>query len=226
MANKSKRYEEALQKVDRGRLYGLEEAVEALKSMKAAKFDETVEVSVQLGIDPKQSDQQVRGSISLPHGIGRQRTVAVFTSGENVDVAKAAGADYVGGADLAEKIEGGWMEFDVALATPDMLRIVGKLGRHLGPRGLMPTPKNGTVRQDIADAVKEFKAGKIELRSDEGGNIHAAVGKMSFSAQAILENVREVIEQLMRLKPIGCKGKYIKKLVVSSTMGPGIKIKV
>jgi len=226
MGHKSKRFQEARESVDREALYALEEAVGLVKSLRAARFDETVEVSVQLGVDPKQGDQQVRGSISLPHGIGKERTVAVFAQGELAEAAKAAGADHVGGEDLAQRVEGGWMEFDVALATPDMMKVLGRLGRHLGPRGLMPTPKNGTVRPDIAEGVKEFKAGKVELRNDSGGNVHAAVGKLSFSEQDLVENVREVVEHLVRMKPTGCKGKYINNLVLSSTMGPGIKIKV
>jgi large subunit ribosomal protein L1 len=212
--------------VNRETLYPLEEAIGLVKSLKPAKFDETIELSVQLGIDAKQTDQQVRTSLSLPHGIGKKVRVVVFSEGENATRAREAGADEVGSDELITKVEGGWMDFDVALATPDMMRKVAKLGRHLGPRGLMPTPKNATVRQDIAEAVKEFQAGKVELRADAGGNIHAPVGKRSFSTEAINANVREVLEHLLRHKPIGVKGRYFKTVVLSATMGPGVKIRV
>jgi len=226
MQKRSKRYTEARAQVNRETLYPLEEAIGLVKSLKPAKFDETIELSVQLGIDAKQTDQQVRTSLSLPHGLGKKVRVVVFTEGENATRAREAGAAEVGSDELIAKVEGGWMEFDVALATPDMMRKVAKLGRHLGPRGLMPTPKNATVRQDIAEAVKEFQAGKVELRADAGGNIHAPVGKCSFSPEAINANVREVLEHLARHKPIGVKGRYFKTVVLSATMGPGVKIRL
>jgi len=224
MAHRSRRYLQCKQQVDRTRSYTLGEAVRLLKSLRTARFDETVEVAVQLGIDPRQGDQQVRSSVSLPHGIGKSVRVVVFAEGEKARQAREAGADEVGGAELIERVEKGWMEFDVALATPGMMRTLGRLGRLLGPRGLMPTPKNGTVREDIAEAVKEFKAGKVELRNDSGGNVHAPVGKLSFSEQMLEENVREVLDHLQRVKPSGCKGRYVRAVVLTSTMGPGVKV--
>jgi len=220
----SRRYLESRPKVDSQRQYPLGEAVQVLKSLRPARFDETVEVAVQLGIDPKQTTQQVRGSVSLPHGIGKAVRVVAFATGEKAEEARQAGADAVGGTDLIERVEQGWMEFDVALAVPDMMRMLARLGRLLGPRGLMPTPKNGTVRDDIGDGVKEFKAGKVELRNDSGGNVHAPVGKLSFTAEALEENVRELLDHLMRMKPAGSKGKYVQRIVLSSTMGPGVRV--
>ncbi len=222
----SRRYVESRQKIDGQRQYSLGEAVGLLKSLRPARFDETVQVAVQLGIDPRQTTQQVRGSVSLPHGIGKAVRVVVFATGEKAEAARQAGADAVGGADLIERVEQGWMDFDVALAVPEMMRMLARLGRQLGPRGLMPTPKNGTVREDIGDAVKEFKAGKVELRNDSGGNVHAPVGKLSFTAQALEDNIRELLDQLARMKPAGCKGKYMRRVVLSSAMGPGIKVSV
>jgi len=212
--------------VDRHKVYALDEAVSVLKSQRPVRFDETVELAVELGIDARQNDQQVRGAVSLPNGIGRSRCVAVFAEGEKADEARQAGAEHVGGADLIERVQEGWSEFDVALATPDMMRQIGKLGRQLGPRGLMPSPKNGTLRDDIGQAVKEFKAGKIELRNDSGGNVHAPVGKLSFSAEALLENTRALLDLLVQMKPQRIKGKYFKTIVLSSTMGPGVKVGV
>ena len=226
MAHRSKRYEQALAQVDREKHYPLDEAVALLKSLAPAQFDETIELAVQLGIDSKQSEQQVRTAITLPNGIGKSMHVVVFAEGEDAEHAREAGADEVGSDDLVERVEGGWTDFDVALATPPMMRKIGKLGRFLGPRGLMPTPKNGTVRPDIAEAVKEFKAGKIEMRSDDGGNVHCPVGKLSFSNEAIEENVREALEHLLRSKPMGVKGQYLGSVVLSSTMSPGVKIRV
>ena len=226
MAHRSKRYEQALEQVDREKLYPLDEAVALLKSLAPAQFDETIELAVQLGIDPKQSEQQVRTAITLPNGIGKSMHVVVFAEGEDAEQAREAGADEVGSDEMVERVEGGWTDFDVALATPPMMRKIGKLGRFLGPRGLMPTPKNGTVRPDIAEAVKEFKAGKVEMRNDDGGNVHCPVGKLSFSNEAIAENVREAIEHLLRNKPIGVKGQYLGNVVLSSTMSPGVKIRV
>jgi large subunit ribosomal protein L1 len=212
--------------VDTSAVYPLPEAVELLKSMKPARFDETVECSVQLGIDPRHSDQQVRGSISLPHGTGRTRTVAVFAEGQQAESAREAGADIVGLDDLVEKVEGGFTDFDVALATPDVMSKVGRLGRILGPRGLMPSPKSGTVRADIADGVAEFKAGKVEFRNDAGGNIHLAVGKLSAPAEHLVANIEALIEQLVRMKPAGAKGRYIRKVYVTSTMNPAIRVEI
>jgi len=194
--------------------------------MKGAGFDETVELSVQLGIDPKQSEQQVRGNISLPSGIGKTLTVAVFATGEKAEEARQAGADYVGAEELISRVREGWMDFDVALATADMMKQIAPLGRYLGPRGLMPSPKSGTVVEDIAAAVKEFKAGKIEFRNDAGGNIHVPVGKVSFSTDAIVANVETVLDYLLSLKPASSKGRYVRKVVLSSTMSPGVRIAV
>lgn len=222
----SRRYKDCRQQVDREKDYSLEEAVELLKTLRSARFDETVEIAIELGIDPKQNDQQVRGSVSLPNGAGRERRVAVFAEGQNAEQARQAGADFVGDQDLIERVEGGWTEFDVALATPEMMRRIGRLGRRLGPKGLMPSPKNATVREDIAEAVKEFKAGKVELRNDSGGNIHAPVGKLSFSVQAIVENVRAVLDLLQQIKPQRTRSRYLKAGVLSSSMGPGVKIGV
>jgi len=226
MARRSKRYRECRQMVDRTALYSVEEAVEKLKAMKHAKFDEAVELTVQLGIDPKQSDQQVRGSISLPHGIGKTLRAAVFASGEKAEEARQAGADFVGAEDLVEKVRQGWLDFDVALATPDMMRLIAPLGRILGPRGLMPSPKSGTVTQDIADAVKEFKAGRVEFRNDSGGNVHGTVGRLSFSTAQLVENVQAMVDCLLSLRPAKAKGRYLKKVVLSSTMSPGLRVAV
>jgi large subunit ribosomal protein L1 len=226
MSSHSKRYKEALAKVDREQRYEVEDAVDILKSLPSAQFDETVEISVQLGIDPRKSDQQVRSSITLPHGTGRTTSVAVFAEGTDAERARDAGADFVGSDDLVKKVEGGWTDFDVALATPSMMQKIGRLGRFLGPRGLMPTPKNGTVREDVDVAVKEFKAGKVELRNDDTGNIHAPVGKLSFSAEKLVDNIHELIEHLRREKPPGASGRYLRNIVLTSTMGPGVKIKL
>ncbi len=224
MTQRSRRYERSRQVVERGEALPLEEAIGKLKAMESARFDETVECTVQLGIDPRHSDQQVRGSISLPHGTGKERTVAVFAEGANADAANEAGADIVGADDLIEQVQNGFMDFDVALATPDMMSRIGRLGRFLGPRGLMPSPKSGTVRDDIAEAVAEFKAGKIEFRNDSGGNIHVPVGKMSFDVQALTDNVVALIEQLLRMRPPATKGKYFRKVCISSTMNPAVQV--
>jgi large subunit ribosomal protein L1 len=224
MAGHSRRYRENRSKIDRLQRYGLDEALALLRSFRAAKFDESVELSVKLGIDPRQSDQQVRSSVSLPNGTGREVRVLVFAEGESAEAATAAGADYVGSADLAEKIQGGWMDFDIALATPDMMRVVGRLGRILGPQGKMPSPKSGTVTPDVGSAVREFKAGRIEVRNDDGANVHAIVGRMSFTDAALKENVESYVASLQRLKPAAAKGLFIQKMVLSTTMGPGIPI--
>jgi large subunit ribosomal protein L1 len=194
------------------------------KGIKKCKFDQTVEIAIRLGVDPKQADQIVRGSIVLPHGIGKSQRVLVFAQGENVNVATAAGADHVGGKDLADKIKGGWLEFDVAIATPDMMGVVGPLGKVLGPRGLMPSPRAGTVTQDVASAVREYKAGKVEFRVDAGANVHCQVGKLSFGAEQLAENVEALLRFVRQVKPASSKGVYVRNIVLSCTMGPGIPI--
>jgi large subunit ribosomal protein L1 len=202
----------------------LAEAVPQLKAFGNTKFNQTVEVSTNLGIDPRQSDQNVRGSVALPHGIGKSVRVAVFAQGENAEKATAAGADIVGGDDLAQKVKGGFMDFDVALATPDMMGVVGPLGRVLGPRGLMPSPRSGTVTTDITAAVREFKAGKIEFRNDKGGNVAAAVGKLNFTETQLVENINAFLNHLKTVKPAAAKGTYIRSITISATMSPGIRI--
>jgi large subunit ribosomal protein L1 len=202
----------------------LADAIKQLKAFNTTKFIQTVEVSTSLGIDPRQSDQNVRGSVALPHGIGKNVRVAVFAQGENAEKATAAGADIVGGDDLAQRIKGGFMDFDVALATPDMMGVVGPLGRVLGPRGLMPSPRAGTVTTDIASGVREFKAGKIEFRSDKGGNVAAPVGKLSFTETQLLENITAFLNHLRTVKPTAAKGTYIRTITISATMSPGIRI--
>lgn len=219
-----KRYRESAAKIDRTREYGIEEAVEVLKSFPPSKFDETVEFSARLGVDPKHADQQVRGTVLLPHGTGKLVRVLVMTRGEKEQEAKNAGADFVGSVEFIEKIKEGWFEFDIAIATPDMMGDVGKLGKLLGPRGLMPNPKSGTVTFDVAKAVREAKAGKIEYRVDKGANIHVPVGKMSFEKQALVENVKALMQELVRAKPSVAKGKYVKSIYISSTMGPSLAI--
>jgi large subunit ribosomal protein L1 len=203
------------------------EAVAILKTFNTTKFDQTVEIAMRLGIDPKQADQLVRGSIVLPHGIGKSQRVVVFAKGDKLDEAKAAGADEVGGPELAEKIKGGWTEFDVCIAAPDMMGVVGPLGKVLGPRGLMPSPRAGTVTPDVGKAVKEYKAGKVEFRTkDNGGNVHAVVGKLSFDAGKLADNITAMINYVVSLKPATVKGQYIKNVVVSATMSPSVRIQV
>lgn len=216
----------AKQKVDRSRSYPLDEALALLKQSVFAKFDETVDVSIRLGVDPRKADQMVRGAVVLPNGLGKDVRVLVFAKGEKLLEAEAAGADFVGGDDLAEKIQGGWFDFDTAIATPDMMGVVGKIGRLLGPRGLMPNPKVGTVTIDIARAVKEAKSGKIEYRVEKAGIIHAPVGKVSFDAQKLRENLLSLVDVLIKVKPSTSKGIYLKKIAISSTMGPGIFVDV
>ncbi|OUM95831.1 MAG: 50S ribosomal protein L1 [Paenibacillaceae bacterium ZCTH02-B3] len=224
MARRGKKYVEAAKKVDREKAYDPLEAVQLVKEMASAKFDETVEVAVRLGVDPRKQDQNVRGVVLLPHGTGKTKRVLVFAKGEKAKEAEAAGADYVGDQDLIQKIQQGWLDFDVCVATPDMMGEVGKLGRILGGRGLMPNPKSGTVTFDVAKAVQEIKAGKIEFRLDKAGQVHAPIGRVSFDAEKLVENLRALIEALLRAKPAAAKGTYLKNIAVSSTMGPGVRV--
>ncbi len=221
-----KNIKNAKELVDRTRTYGLDEALDLLKKGAFAKFDETVEVSVRLGVDPRKADQMVRGAHVLPNGLGKSVRVLVFAKGEKAQEAEAAGADYVGADDLAEKIQGGWFEFDTAIASPDMMGVVGKIGRLLGPRGLMPNPKVGTVTMDLARAVQEAKSGKIEYRVEKAGIIHAPVGKISFGADKLKENILSLLDVLIKAKPSTSKGTYLKKMSLSSTMGPGIHLDI
>jgi large subunit ribosomal protein L1 len=221
---KSKRYLKAVAEVSRTELLDLETAVDRAKSVASAKFDETLEMAVRLGVDPKHADQMVRGTVVLPHGVGKSVRILVFAKGEKEKEAQAAGADYVGCEDLIEKIQQGWLEFDRAIAAPDVMGLVGKLGKILGPRGLMPNPKTGTVTFEVGKAVQEFKAGKIEFRVEKAGIVHAPVGKISFSKDQLVENASVFLEALIKAKPASAKGKYLKGIVISSTMGPGIKI--
>ena len=227
MAHRGKNYTAAAQSVDRNKRYSVQEGFKLLKetiSNRKTKFDQTIDVALNLGVDPKHADQMVRGAVVLPHGTGKSARVAVFAKGEKQAEATAAGADVVGEADLAKRIEEGWMEFDTVIATPDMMGVVGRLGKVLGPRGLMPNPKVGTVTTDIARAIKEAKGGKIEFRAEKAGIVHAPLGKASFSAQALEENFTALLDLVMKLKPPAAKGVYLKGIAVSSTMGPGIKI--
>ncbi|AEX86102.1 50S ribosomal protein L1 [Marinitoga sp. 1135] len=226
MSRHGKRYLEARKLIDREKFYSLDEALELLPKIATAKFDESVELHIILGIDPRKSDQQVRGNISLPHGTGKNVRVLVFAKGEKVKEALDAGADYAGSDELIQKINEGWTDFDVAIATPDMMREIGRLGKVLGPRGLMPSPKGGTVTNDVADAVKEFKAGKIEVRNDKTGNLHVAVGKKSFEPAKLKENIVEALQQIEKMRPSAAKGKFIRKVSLAPTMGPGMKINV
>src|SRR2546421_8898995 len=220
----SKRYEDALRTFDREQLYGPSEAVALVKDNAKAKFDESVELAVRLGVDPRKADQMVRGTVSLPSGTGKDVRVVVFAAGDAATQAREAGADEVGADDLVEQVQGGMMDFDIAIATPDQMGQVGKLGRVLGPRGLMPNPKTGTVTAEVGKAVQEFKGGRVEYRTDRYGNVHVPIGKASFERDALLSNLRAVIDELNRAKPASAKGRYIRGLTVSSTMGPGIKV--
>jgi len=224
MATHGKRYRQARGAVDREQTYSPVEAVRMLKEAPAAKFDETVEVHMSLGLNVRHADEQLRGTMMLPNGTGRDQRVAVFAEGDKAREAEEAGADIVGSADLAKRIEEGFTDFDVAIATPDQMGNVGRLGRVLGPRGLMPNPKTGTVTFDVAKAVKEAKAGKLEYRTDRGANVHIAIGKKSFDERALVENYAALIEEIVRAKPAAAKGRYIKKITLTSTMGPGIHI--
>lgn len=224
MAKKGKRLKNAYEGIDRETQYPVDAAVKLIKDNAKTKFDETVEISMNLGVDPRHADQMVRGVIQLPHGTGKDSTVAVFAKGDKADEAKAAGADIVGAEDLAEKVQKGDIEFDRCIATPDMMAVVGRLGKILGPRGLMPNPKLGTVTQDVAGAIQAAKAGAIEFRVEKAGIIHAGVGKSSFSEDALTENVNAFVDAVMKARPSGAKGIYVKRATISSTMGPGVRL--
>jgi large subunit ribosomal protein L1 len=224
MAKLSKRQKAIREKVDSTKQYGIEEAIALLKELSKVKFSETVDVAINLGIDPRKSDQSVRGATTLPHGTGKSVRVAVFTQGANAEAAKAAGAEFVGMEDLAEQIKGGMMDFDVVIADPAAMRVVGQLGQVLGPRGLMPNPKTGTVTPDVLTAVKNAKAGQVRFRADKGGIIHGGIGKLAFDAKAIKENLEALIADLKKIKPSTSKGIYLKKVALSTTMGPGLTV--
>ena len=221
---RSRRYKQVAENVDQAKYFTVGEAAELVKKNATANFDETVELAFKLGVDPRQADQMVRGTVALPHGTGKSVNVAVFAKGEKVREAEEAGADVVGADDLVEKVQSGWMEFDVAVATPDMMGSVGKLGRILGPRGLMPSPKSGTVTFDLAQTIKEIKAGKIEYRVDKNAHVHVPVGKASFDADKIAENALAVIENIVKARPASSKGMYLRRVCMSSTMGPGLRL--
>lgn len=221
-----KKQKEIRSKIDREKRYAVADALSLIKEGSKTKFDETVDVAIRLGIDPKQSDQQVRGAVVLPHGLGKSARVLVFAKGPKEAEAKEAGADYVGGDDLAEKIKGGWMDFDAVVATPDMMAVVSKVGKILGPRGLMPNPKLGTVSFDVKKAVSDCKSGKVEFRNEKAGIIHAPVGKASFDVEKLQDNLKAVIETVQKLKPVSAKGVYLKAVSLSSTMGPGVRVDV
>ena len=223
---RSKAYRAAAEKRDENQLYSAEQALELVKAGASAKFDETIDVAMRLGVDPRKADQMVRGTVNLPHGTGKTARVLVFAQGQNAEAAKAAGADEVGSDELIEKVAGGYLDFDAVVATPDLMGKVGKLGRVLGPRGLMPNPKTGTVTMDVAKAVTEIKGGKIEFRVDRHSNLHFIVGKASFTEKALAENFFAAMEEISRLKPSAAKGRYLRKIVLSSTMGPGVPIDV
>ena len=226
MAKHGKKYLEVSKLIEIDKSYDPEEALELLKKTGTAKFDETVEVAFRLGVDPKHADQQLRGAVTLPHGTGKTKRVLVFAKGEKIKEAEAAGADHVGSEELVQKIQGGWFDFDVAVATPDMMGVVGRLGKVLGPKGLMPNPKVGTVTLDVAQAVQEIKAGKIEYRTDKAGNVHLPVGKMSFDADKLADNYFTLLDTIVKAKPAASKGQYIRNITLSTTMGPGIKVNV
>jgi large subunit ribosomal protein L1 len=221
-----KRYRADCEGWDRDKIYPLNEAVAQLKKFKPAKFDQSVNLCVHLGIDAKQADQGIRGSLSLPHGIGKSKRVVAFCKEDVMGPAKEAGAIEAGGEELVKKIEGGWMDFDVAIASPDMMRLASRLGKTLGPKGLMPTPKNGTVTPDVAKAVKEFAAGKVEFRNDAGGNVHVVVGKLSFPPEKLLENIQAFLDTIHRMKPASTKGVYVKNISLAGTMTPGVTVQI
>ncbi|TVP86268.1 MAG: 50S ribosomal protein L1 [Alkalicoccus sp.] len=225
MAKKnSKKYEDALKLVDREKAYEVSEAVDVVKQTATANFDETIELAARLGVDPKKADQQIRGAVVLPHGTGKTQSVIVFAKGEKAKEAEAAGADVVGEEDLINRVSQGWLDFDVVVATPDMMAQVGKLGRVLGPKGLMPNPKTGTVTFDVTKAVEEIKAGKVEYRVDKTGNLHVPIGKASFDSSKLEENFRTMMETIVKVKPAAAKGTYIRGVAVAATMGPGVKV--
>lgn len=226
MAKHSKRYRALLEKVPGKKPLPLPEAVKLLKTFNNTKFDQTVEIAIRTGIDARQAEQTIRSSVVLPHGLGKPVRVVVFAKGDRVDEARAAGADEVGGAELAEKIKNGWLDFDVCIAAPDMMGVVGPLGKILGPRGLMPSPRAGTVTPDVGKAVREYKAGKVEFRNDSSGNIHAPVGKLSFDEQKLIENIQAFLEHVQSLRPASLKGQFIKSVTISATMSPGIRVAV
>lgn len=224
MPNRGKKYTDALKLVDRDKLYDPEEAIELVKKTATAKFDETVEVSIRLGVNPRHADQQVRGAVVLPGGLGKNVRVVVFAKGDKAKEAEAAGADVVGAEELVARVQEGWLDFDVAVATPDMMGMVGRLGRILGPRGLMPNPKTGTVTFDVANALKEIKAGKVEYRTDKAGIVAAPVGKASFEAERLTQNFMAFMDAIVRAKPASAKGSYLRSVTISCTMGPGIRV--
>lgn len=224
MSKSSKAYRAAAEKIDAGRIYSPLQATKVVKETSSKNFDATIDVAIRLGVDPRKADQLVRGTVSLPHGTGKEVRVIVFAEGPNATAATEAGADFVGTAELIEKIQGGWTDFDAAIATPDQMAKVGRVARVLGPRGLMPNPKTGTVTTDVAKAVSEIKGGKIAFRVDKASNLHAIIGKASFSEQQLAENYGALIEELLRLKPASSKGKYLKKITLSSTTGPGVPV--
>jgi large subunit ribosomal protein L1 len=224
MATHGKKFTDAAKRYDRDQLFAPHEALELAKQLAPSKFDETVELAVRLGVDPRKADQVIRGTVALPSGTGKDVRVAVFAGGDAAAEARAAGADHVGADDLAEQVEGGMLDFDVAIATPDLMPLVGKLGRVLGPRGLMPNPKTGTVTTDVAKAVEDFKGGKVEYRTDRYGNVHVPLGKVSFEVDKLSDNYRAVMDELNRARPASTKGRYMRKVSISTTMGPGIKV--
>lgn len=224
MSKHGKRYDDAVKQYDKNTLYEAKQALELVKGLAKAKFDETIEIAFKLGVDPRHADQQVRGAVVLPHGTGKTRTVLVFAKGEKAKEAETAGADFVGAEEIVAKIQGGWFGFEVAVATPDMMGMVGKLGKLLGPKGLMPNPKVGTVTFDVDRAVKEIKAGKVEYRVDKTGIVAAPIGKASFDLEKLQENYQALVDALIKAKPAGAKGQYIKTVTVSSTMGPGVRL--
>ena len=219
-----KKYTDAARKFDREQQFAANEAVELTKSLASAGFDETVELAIRLGVDPRKADQMVRGTVALPSGTGKDVRVAVFAAGDAAAAARAAGADHIGADDLAAQVEGGMLDFDVAIATPDLMPVVGRLGRVLGPRGLMPNPKTGTVTQDVGRAVEEFKGGKVEYRADRFGNVHVPIGKASFTVEQLLDNFGAVVDELQRAKPAAAKGRYFRRITLATTMGPGVKV--
>jgi large subunit ribosomal protein L1 len=221
---KGKKYNDATKRYDREQLHIVSEGIELVKRLASASFDETVELVVRLGVDPRKADQMIRGTVALPAGTGKDVRIAVFASGDAAAAARDAGADIVGADDLAEMVQGGMLDFDVAIATPDLMPMIAKLGRVLGPRGLMPNPKTGTVTPDVARAVAEFKGGKVEYRTDRYGNVHVPIGRVSFSLEALLSNFRAVLDELQRAKPASSKGRYLRRISLSSTMGPGVKV--